>query len=370
MEEWFSHLIGNERIKNQLIHMVKQKALGHALLFVGLEGIGKSLFAHALIQLILSQEKEAALHLAKLAKRSHPDVHHYYPEGKLGIHSIQMLRELNQEIQLPPYESKWKVFVIHEADRMLSYSANALLKTFEEPPPFTLIILLSSLKSALLTTLLSRCFVVSFQPIESFVIKNFLALHFPDLESKLRSQIVHQAQGSIGQAKRLAEQKGDPYRLLILNFLAYGLLRNYSTLQKITHQLSSEVEENKKKVEEWTRKELYNLPIDYLSSQQQQAMEKELEGWVNLAYVQEVEKILEHVLSWYRDLHYLLMGGETSQLINEDFDWKLKQIMQQGNCLAIEKVNQAVEEAHISLKRSTHLSLCLENLFLKLGCVI
>jgi DNA polymerase III subunit delta' len=366
----FSQLYGNDLIKKQLMHMVDQQAIGHALLFVGREGIGKSLFAQALIQLILSKEAQGARHLAKLASHAHPDVHHYYPEGKLGMHPIQILRQLSEEVQLPPYESQWKFFVIHEADRMLSYSANALLKTFEEPPPRTLIILLSASESALLPTILSRCRIVRFQPIEFSIVEEFLASRYPTIEASLRQQMARQAQGSLGRAMRLAEKKGDPYRALILNFLSHGPVGSYRTLQEVTHKLQSQVEEVKKEVEELAKKELYTLPSDQLSAHQQQALEKELEGWVTLAQMQETQGLLEHVLSWYRDLSYLLMGGKPAQLVNGDFYEKLEQAVQRGDYQPLEQAKQAVDEAYASLQRSTSLSLCLETLFLKLGRVI
>ncbi len=84
------------------------------------------------------------------------------------------MRQLSEEIYLPPYEANWKVFIIHDADRMLSYSANALLKTFEEPPPRTLIILLSRSQASLLPTIVSRCYTLHFQNLPSSLIQNFL----------------------------------------------------------------------------------------------------------------------------------------------------------------------------------------------------
>ena len=349
--------------------MVDQQAIGHALLFVGREGIGKSLFAQALIELILSQEKNGERHLAKLANHTHPDVHHYHPEGKLGMHPIQSLRQLSEEVHFPPYEANWKFFVIHDADRMLSYSANALLKTFEEPPPQTLIILLASYESSLLPTILSRCRIVRFQPIEYQVIKDFLSLRYPDLESGLQQQIISQSQGSLGRAIHLAEKKGDLYRELILKFLSHGPVGNHRTLQEITQKLQSQVEKIKAEAEEFAKKELYLLPADQLSSHQQEAIEKELAGLATMTQMQEVQSLLEHVLSWYRDLNYLLVGG-THQLVNKDFREKLEQAVQIGDYHPLDRVQQAVSEAYASLQRSTGLALCLETLFLKLGRVI
>src|SRR5579883_1219107 len=91
-----------------------------------------------------------------LQSEKSPDFHPIFPD-KNGLHSIQSIRELIRETALPPFEAKGKVFLIHEADKMLPTSSNALLKTLEEPPPATWFILLSGDKSALLPTILSRC---------------------------------------------------------------------------------------------------------------------------------------------------------------------------------------------------------------------
>ncbi|MBF5058662.1 hypothetical protein [Candidatus Neptunochlamydia vexilliferae] len=78
--------------------------------------------------------------------------------GKKG--PIEAIRTLIEEANLPPFESERKVFIIHEADRMLPSSSNALLKTLEEPPSFVTIILISAHPEALLPTITSRCFQV------------------------------------------------------------------------------------------------------------------------------------------------------------------------------------------------------------------
>lgn len=87
----------------------------------------------------------------------HPDLHQYYPEGKSGMHAIETLRGLMADVALSPFQAKYKVFIIHEADRMLPTSAHALLKTLEEPSAQTVIILVTQEKEKILPTLISRC---------------------------------------------------------------------------------------------------------------------------------------------------------------------------------------------------------------------
>lgn len=363
----FSQIIGNEDIKRQLNHMVSKRAIGHALLFAGPDGIGKSLFAWALAARIMGEYDADKDHARKIQSGQHPDVHVYRPEGKLGLHSIQSLRQLSEEVYLPPYEASWKVFIIHDADRMLSYSANALLKTFEEPPSRTVIILLSRSQTALLPTILSRCSTLQFHALPVDLIHDFLKQHY-NLDESSFLNISRQSQGSLGRAVRLVKQ-GDVNRNYLLNLLAQGPLGNYRAMQEAVHVLNEQIDAVKKQVEEAAKEELYKVQADQLSSQQQHALEKELEGVVALAVTQEALALFEVVLSWYRDIHLLWLGGHSTHLVNPDFQPALEQAVQRGDFKPLDQVHQAVEEAYLSLQRSTPLPLCLENLFLKLDRV-
>lgn len=360
----FSQIIGNEEIKKQLNRMISKKAIGHALLFAGPDGVGKSLFAWALSAQIMQEYDQQKNHKHKLAAGQHPDVHIYRPEGKLGLHSIQALRQLSQEVYLPPYEASWKVFIIHDADRMLSYSANALLKTFEEPPPRTLIILLSRSQAALLPTILSRCCTLHFRMISDDLVRGFLKQNY-QLEDSTCDRIIRQSQGSLGRAIKLSVQ-GDASRTALYHLLAQGPFVDYRSFQKSIQAISEQVEIAKKQAEEVAKEELYKVAMDYLSAQQQHALEKELEGLTALALTQEAQAILEHILSWYRDLQLILLGGPSSYLANPDCELELEQAVQRGDFKPLDQVYQAIEHAYLALQRSTPLSLCLENLFLKL----
>jgi DNA polymerase III delta prime subunit len=87
----------------------------------------------------------------------HPDLHVYDPEGKMGVHSIEMVRMLIEEVYKPPFSASRKVFLIHAAERMVPAAAHALLKTLEEPELDSTILLLTDFPEALLPTLVSRC---------------------------------------------------------------------------------------------------------------------------------------------------------------------------------------------------------------------
>ena len=88
---------------------------------------------------------------------AHPDLHVVQPESKSRRIVIDQIRELEHSIQRKPLVGGSKVAIIHDADRMQPQAANAFLKTLEEPPPGSLILLLSTVPEAILETVLSRC---------------------------------------------------------------------------------------------------------------------------------------------------------------------------------------------------------------------
>jgi DNA polymerase-3 subunit delta' len=98
----------------------------------------------------------------KIEHQNHPDVHVARPESKSRIITVTQVRDLMREIQLKPKESACKVALIVAADRLRLEGANAFLKTLEEPPPGSVIILLTTDPQKVLPTLVSRCLRLSF----------------------------------------------------------------------------------------------------------------------------------------------------------------------------------------------------------------
>ncbi|HEX9047156.1 MAG TPA: hypothetical protein VF988_09035, partial [Verrucomicrobiae bacterium] len=98
----------------------------------------------------------------KIAEENHADIHWARPESKSRVITIDQTRELMREILLKPTEAEFKVAIISGADRLNPQAANAFLKTLEEPPQKSVIILLSTEPSRILETILSRCLRLNF----------------------------------------------------------------------------------------------------------------------------------------------------------------------------------------------------------------
>ena len=349
----FDSIAGNEHIKRYLTRMLETKALGSSLLFAGPDGVGKSLFAQSLAKLVLGAE-------------SHPDLHVYRPEGKIGMHSINTMRQFSEDVYLAPFNGNWKVFIIQDAERMLPYSANALLKTFEEPAKDSIIILISSMPEALLPTILSRCRTIHFQALTEGEIAGVLKEKY-QIDDSQAQKIAAASQGSLGHALRLHQGGGNEIREMVLNILSKGKMGTYNELSQAAENIAGKVDELKKKVEENARQERVNVPQEYLTAVQVQGIEKELEGAVSMRMMHDAQALFDVILAWYRDLQLLCLNGKRSMLINRDFEQQMEQSLQRGEHLPLEAVQKAISQARLSLERSTGLNLCLETLFLQLN---
>ena len=183
-------------------------------------------------------------------KKQHPDVHQYYPEGKSGMHPMESLKELQKQAALVPLESTLKFFIIHDAERMLLTSANALLKTLEEPPAKTILILLTNHEQALLPTVRSRC--------QTF--------RFP-----------------------LPEKREDP----LADKLHAAVLGDSLAIKEIDVTLEKERKA-------WEKELLAELPKD-MTMAQKEGMIKEIEGTLSTRYQTRVFALFEELLIWHRD---------------------------------------------------------------------
>lgn len=354
----FDQLIGNEAVKRYLNSTIQNAAVGHAFLFSGPEGVGKSLFARAFAAGVMAAKGEKE-QIRKLALGIHPDLHVLQPEGKVGLHSIESLRRFGEEVYYPPYESLWKVFIIDDADKMSTYSANALLKTFEEPPENTLIILLTNLKSSLLPTILSRCRIIHFSPIEERMIKDYL-VDSRRVEEKTATLAAYLAEGSISRALAETEELPLEIRCRLLNLLAQGKLGSFRLLSEAAETIAKLVQKAREEEEGRHRK----LDGGTFSVSQKEQLEKEAEGRGAILTGRLVNSLFATFQSWFRDLELLRIGGTKKMLLNPDFHAALEQEVQRGEVYSLKEIEKLLGAVGLSFKRFTPLSICLETLFL------
>lgn len=194
----FDELIGNERAKEILRRMLRQRRVPGALLFAGEGGLGKKLFALELARALNCREPRGVeacgvcASCARIGRFQYPaaddrDEHKRIVWGEhrdVGLLLpynrtiyIDAVRDLERESNFRPFEGRARVFLIDGADALNEQnesSANALLKTLEEAPPTTHIILISSRPASLLPTIRSRCQTVRFAPLDVEEVEQFL----------------------------------------------------------------------------------------------------------------------------------------------------------------------------------------------------
>lgn len=204
----FDEIIGNEQIKKELKRAVDENKVSHSYMFVGIEGIGKQMIAKEFAQIVLcTNEEEKGCHQCKscveFMSHNHPDFLYLEPDG--SSIKIEQIRYLQRKIQEKPIISNKKVYIINDADKMTAEAQNCLLKTLEEPPEYSTIILVGSNENAFLNTIKSRCMKISFQPIETKYIKQYMEETYG--MTNISQNMLDAFQGSIGKAIILKDKK-------------------------------------------------------------------------------------------------------------------------------------------------------------------
>ncbi len=160
----WDELVGQRSVADHLAAAVRRGAVSHAYLFVGPAGAGKKSAARALACAILCDDDACgACPACRRVKRgAHPDVHVIAPEGA-ATYMVGQIRDVIHDVNLAPVEAARKIYIVEAADSFNDSSANAFLKTLEEPPDDVVIILLATTYEAVLPTVSSRCQVVRFR---------------------------------------------------------------------------------------------------------------------------------------------------------------------------------------------------------------
>ncbi len=168
----FSSLIGQERAGDMLQKSLQTGTVSHAYLFLGPAGVGKMSYARTYGEAIISQhDKEAGVFFRE---KLHPDLLILEKEeGRSVISKEQITDELEPWLGLKPYRAYHRVAIVRDSQLMSNEAANALLKSLEEPPGHSIIILIADDQN-LPETVVSRCQVIRFSPLRDKDIEQIL----------------------------------------------------------------------------------------------------------------------------------------------------------------------------------------------------
>lgn len=207
----FADIVGHQQQLESLKQSLEKNRLHHAVLFFGPEGIGKKTVALSLAMAIQCLEKIGdfcgdCANCARIRGGHHPDVRLIAPlPGRREI-LIQQVRYMERELNFHPFSGRKKIAILDPATLLNAAAQNALLKTLEEPPKDSLLILICTGIGGLLPTLLSRCLRFSFAPLPIDVVARFLISQKGMAQEKAKI-LAAIAMGSVGTAIRLEAEE-------------------------------------------------------------------------------------------------------------------------------------------------------------------
>ncbi len=202
----FDAIIGQSRQLTILKRMLTAGTIAHALLFTGIAGVGKRTTARALAQALNCDRGDADFcgvcpSCKKTEAGTHPDFITIAPDK--NTIKIDRIRSLQSSVVYAPVVGPWRTIIIDQAERMNKEAANCLLKTLEEPPQATVLILTASSSARLLPTVLSRCQKISFAPLSDHDIQTLLEREGIPCDTALRAAA--HAHGSLHRARQLLD---------------------------------------------------------------------------------------------------------------------------------------------------------------------
>jgi len=321
----FNSIIGHEQMISHLEHAIQSGKVSHAYLFQGEAGSGKRMMADAFAMALQCEaggvEGCGTCHSCHQAiSRNHPDIIYVTHEKPNSIGVDEIRDQLVNDIQIKPYNGKYKIYIVAEAEKMTIQAQNALLKTLEEPPAYGVILLLTRNASVLLDTIRSRCVLLNVKPVPDEKVKRYLMenLEIPDYQADI---CVAFAQGNIGKAAMLAVSE------------------NFNAIKAAALHLAAHVKD---------------MDLNEVIAA--------VKGVV--PYKIEVQDYLDILAVWYRDVLYFKATRDIEGLVFKDQLKNIRQNASTSSYEGLELIQQALETAKTRLNANVNFELTIELLFL------
>ena len=323
----FQDIIGQEQIKEHLQNTLSTGKISHAYIINGEKSSGKEFIAK-IFAMALQCEKEGVepcnecRSCKQTLSKNQPDIIYVSHEKPNTISVDDIRAQVNNDVAIKPYSSKYKVYIINEAEKMTTQAQNAILKTLEEPPAYAVIMLLVSNVNSLLPTILSRCVTLNMKPVRDELIRKFLMeeLQVPDYKANV---CVGFARGNVGKAKLLASSEE------FENIKAEAL----SLLKYIKEMEMQEIVAAIKKINEFKL---------------------------------EIQDYFDIIAIWYRDVLLFKATMDANQLIFRDEVQTLRKIAARCSYEGIERVIQALSTAKKRMEANVNFDLLMELLLLEI----
>lgn len=322
----FSEIIGQEHLKEHLSGAIERQKVSHAYIISGEPGSGKKTLAEAFAANLLCQNRHGdacgqCTSCHKLMHHNHPDLI-YVTHEKTQITVDDIRRQVAGDVEIRPYESERKIYLIDEAEKMNREAQNALLKTIEEPPDYAVLILLTANTGSLLPTILSRCITLNICPLtdEQIIRELKIRCGLTEEEAEVYASF---AQGNLGRALKAAS---DPEFRRRRNH-AVGLLQNLS-----------------------------GAPM-YELIEQARALVKEADEDGTL------DEYLDLFVLWYRDVLLYKATADESLLGFSDVSYLVRRSAGDVSYSGLNTIFQAISSARDAISSNVREDLVIEQLF-------
>jgi len=322
----FNQVTGHESTIAHLKTAIQTDKLSHAYIFSGEDGMGKNLLANAFVQALQCENKimdtdacGKCKSCVQVESGNHPDIIRVtHEKASIGVDDIRL--QLNNDMFIKPYSSKYKIYIIDEAEKMTEQAQNALLKTLEEPPHYGIILLLTNNLSSLLPTILSRCITLKLKAVDQNKIKEFLMSEhkIPDYLAELSAVF---AQGNVGKALQFASsEEFSEMKKDVLHLLKYlDDMELYEVVERL---------------------KLFSAKKDY------------------------IDYYLDFIVLWYRDV---LMYKVTTNINLLIYKSEVSDIAKQASLRSyegLEIIIKAIEKAKVRLDANVNFDIAIELMFL------
>ena len=321
----FLDIIGHNQIVDHLKTAIRMGKVSHAYILNGESNSGKMMLAEAFAMALQCEDGKdepcmncRSCHQA--AEHNQPDII-YVTHEKPNVISVDDIRhQLNNDIVIKPYSSKYKIYIVDEAEKMNTQAQNALLKTIEEPPAYGVILLLTTNADAFLPTILSRCITLNLKSVNEDLIKEYLMRKYqiPDYQADVCAAF---AQGNVGKAIQLASSG------------------EFNELKASAISLVKKLEDM----------DLYELNgcIKQISE-----------------YKSKIGEYFDLLTLWFRDVLYMKATNDVNNLIFKDEVYDIKKQAAKRTYAGIENIRKALEDARTRLKANVNFDLVIELLLL------
>lgn len=319
----FAEVIGNEQIKKYLENAMATGTISHSYILSGEDGVGKKMIAKAFAKALqctgevpVEEKPCCKCHSCIQAEGDNqPDIVYVQHEKPATIGVDDIRTGLVNDIQVRPYESRYKIYIVDEAEKMSIQAQNAMLKTIEEPPEYGIVLLLSSNLNAFLPTIRSRCVELMVRPVSHSKQENYLLEH--GVSEEQIASIIHFTKGNIGKAMRMAASE---------DFMEM-VTRLKLTLKQV-HTMNTE----------------------------QLIQTVALLG----TYQKDIRDCLDFIEMWYRDVLMFKATKDLNLLVFQEDSFELKHAVERSSYEGIEAILQAIQTARRRLDANVNFELTMQ----------